>query len=204
MTLTLLGGSALAAQPADCRTMLLNGTWLSYTTKATFPDTPQDKDFKFLDDEHPAGPQKACGLSFVPDRKAGALRISAASFSSFKPMLAHLPHPKAPNLLELSNNTSPSESFTLGFDPVAKTLAFRAYRHNSNEVVAGVKIDGGPLKPLYFGSKSTALTYPGSAKKLDVYVKNASGTGYLEWQRVSFDLKSPTISVYEKAAMPAK
>lgn len=204
MTLTLLSSSALAAQPADCHSMLLTGTWLSYTTKATFPDTPQDKDFKFFADENPAGPQKVCGMSFVPDHKSGALRISAASFSSFKPMLAHLPHPKAPNLLTIENGSGSGEHYALEFDPSRRTLAYRATSTTVSQVVAGVKIDNGPLKALYFGGKTTALTYPTTAKKLDIYVKNGSSTGYLEWQQVSFDLKSPTISIYEKASMPAK
>ncbi len=203
LLLTLLAGMGRAeADEANCATMLLTGTSLSYTTKGTFPASPESRRFKFLDDDSPAPAQKACGLTFTPDRKAGAVTISAPSFKPFSQLLGHLAPPTAKARLDIQNSLDMAEQH-IYFDPSKRTLGFKGQSTSEHQLVAAVKIDGGPLKPLYYDGKVTPITYPTSAKKLDVYM-SANKAFVLFWQRASINLKSPSITIYRKAAMPSK
>lgn len=205
--LFFLLGTAQAAQP-DCKTLLLTSTSLSYDTQASFPNSPERKEADFLDEDSRVGPLAICGLTFTPDRKAGALQIAAKSFSAFTPMLGRLAPANAKSQLTIDNTFSTGSAFTLEeqhlrFDPVKRTLSYEAKPGWSIKTTAAVKVDGGPLKPLYFNNKSTPLTYPKSASILDVYVKADKG-GDLFWQRVRIDFKRSGITIYEQATMPSK
>lgn len=207
MLLTLTTSTALAAQP-DCKTLLLTSTNLSYSTQATFPNTPEEKELKFLDEEEPAGPQKLCGLTFTPDRKAGSLKISANTFAAFTPMLGRLAPSTAKTRLSLDNTFSTGSAMTLEeqhlyFDPKGRTISYQAKPNYGIKTTAGIKIDGGPLQPLWFNNKATPVTYPATAKTLDIYLKTDNG-GDLFWKRVTINLKSPSFTIYEQATMPSK
>lgn len=205
--LFLLLGTAQAAQP-DCTTLLLTSTNLSYDTQAVFPTTPESKRVKFLDEDNKVGPLTLCGLTFTPDRKAGALQIAAKSFAAFSPLLGSLAPAGAKSQLTLENTFSTGSAFTLQtqslrLDPVKRSLSYAAKPNGSIETTAAVKVDGGPLKPLYFNGKGTPLVWPKSASVLDVYVKTDEG-GDLFWKRVRIDLKRPSLTIYERATMPSK
>ncbi|MFC3860161.1 hypothetical protein ACFOPQ_05205 [Deinococcus antarcticus] len=204
LLLTLLAGMghAAAADEANCATMLLTGTSLSYTTKGVFPASPQQKDFDFLDDDSPAPAQKACGLTFTPDRKAGALTISGASFKPFSQLLGHLAPASAKTQLDISNNLGMATQHVY-FDPAKRLLSFKGQSTSVEKLVVAVKIDGGPLKPLFYSGKVTPITYLAGAQKVDVYF-SADKAFVLFWQRASINLKSPSITIFEKAAMPSK
>lgn len=200
--------STAQGAPPDCTTLLLTSTSLSYKTQASFPNTPEDKDIDFLDEDHPVGPLTVCGLTFTPDRKAEALQITARSFAAFIPMLGRLAPAHAKQQLMLNNVFSTGGAFTLEsqdlrFDPVKRTLAYAAKASWAIKTTAAVKVDGGALKPLYFNNKATPLTYPKTAAVLDVYVKVDEG-GYISWERVRIDLKRPQITLFEEATMPSK
>lgn len=190
------------ADEANCATMLLTGTSLSYTTKGTFPASPESRKFKFLDDDSPVPAQKACGLTFTPDRKANSLIISAPSFKPFSQLLGHLAPPTAKARLDIQNSLDMAEQHVY-FDPTKRTISFKGSSVSPQQLVAAIKIDGGPLKPLFYNGKVTPVSYPAGAKKLDIYF-SADKAFVLFWRRASINLKSPSITIYRKAVMPSK
>ena len=201
----LLLGTAQAAQ-ANCKTLLLTGTSLSYTTEGVFPNAPEDKDFRFLKEGSTVGPQTVCGLTFTPDRKAGTVTITGKTFALFGQLFSKYVPANAKGRLDITNQFvfggSPEEQ-TLQFNPSKRTLAYKAKPNWASKTTAAVKIDGGPLKPLFFNDKGTPVSYPASARVVDMYVRAESG-GYHFWNRVRIDLKRPSITVYDEATMPSK
>lgn len=66
----------------------------------------------------------------------------------------------------------------------------------------GMRIDNGKLLPMYWpGGDWNKIEIPKKTRTLNFYLKSELDTN---WQRVSVDLRSPTIKVYRKFPFPAK
>lgn len=202
--------TAHALPPADCsQYVFVRPTSLSYLSLPQFPNEAEVVSIDFLDRQNTVKPTSLCGFTFKPDSVNRTLTVSAPQFSKFSTRFRE--KAKAASKIFLENYYSGAggldsiEDSYVVFDPSSFALTFQLprYQRAPYPFTVGVKVDGGPIQPLYFNRKVLKVNVPRTAKVIDIYAKGGPDDS-VSWQRVRMDLKGAVIQLYRKAPFPTR
>ncbi|GAA5514949.1 hypothetical protein Dcar01_03713 [Deinococcus carri] len=201
----LLVTSTAHAAEVDCSTIqLFDLHILFYKEKAVFPE-PAKK--VALDLTTLKSPFTGCGATFTTKNKGEVITIQAEKRPYLGILTNHFRQPSSINLsldlLDSRGNTSEGLEIDLTLMDIYTTydasISVKPVMYKNTAV--GVKVDGGKIQPLFWSGESFKVPISKKAKVVDFYVKTDLRTS---WQRVSVNLAVPKITVYRKAAFPAK
>lgn len=202
--------TAHALPPADCSQYVFVSTiGLIYKSQPQFPNEAEAVDIDFPDEQSAVKPVKLCGFTFKPDVVNRVLTVSAPQLAKFPSLFREKTGASRSIFLENSYRGAGAlvvinDSYVV-FDPNTFALTFQLprYQEAPYPFTVGVKVDGGPIRPLYFNRKAQKISVPRSAKVVDIYAKGGPDD-FVSWQRVRMDLKGAVIRLYSKAAFPAR
>jgi hypothetical protein len=202
LSLLCVASVAAAAKPANCKESIrvTLGT-MYYTTQAKFPE-PEQQTFADLTKEK--APVAMCGVTYASDAEAGTFTAKGPLTSLLKSFTAR----SIPAGTLMLDNMLTARSDDASLSPVlyntkTRLLTFKPAEGMLAVYTAGVKVDGGPIQPMYYNGKATPVKVPVAAKTVDVYFK-VSGDTLAHWQRISLRLDQPSLTFYKEAAFPAK
>jgi hypothetical protein len=203
MLLTVLGSAG--AETVNCSTIRVFSTvGVYYETQPGFPNKPEEK-VLWLPDL--SAPLKLCGVTFAFDKVKQLVTMEAASFDTLAIISSEL--------RDISTLNFPMyQDQTFGRSKQALSVDFQRYSTYStysvrtsvnlaagNDVVLGIRFDGGKLTPLYYNNSTPSIDYPKAVKVIDVYAQSKRNP---TWQRITINFKKPKIAVYIKAPFPTK
>lgn len=205
LTLSLMP-TALAAAPANCAkpvTFYLGS--LKYTSKAAFPDSEESISLSFLDRFSPVPKADVCGVAYRVDTRAETIKASAAKLDTLATVFSARGKNEGRVVLYglFAARNDMARASELTYDLKARRLDFKPAAEMMAKYTLGVKLDGGPLKPLYYNNAVTPVSVPPATRTIDIYAKLGPDV-ISSWQRVTLNLKSPSVTLYNEAAFPAK
>ncbi|BDP43355.1 hypothetical protein DAETH_33240 (plasmid) [Deinococcus aetherius] len=202
--------TAHALPPADCsQYVFVRPTSLSYLSLPQFPNEAETVAIDFLEPQGAAKPVSLCGFTFKPDVVNRVLTVSAPRLSKFSTLFRE--KTKAASKIFLENayrgagGSVPIEDSYVVFDPASYVLTFQLprYQQAPSRFTVGVKVDGGPIQPLYFNRKVQKVNVLRTARVVDIYAKGGPNDS-VSWQRVRMDLKGAVIEMYRQATFPTR
>lgn len=198
--------TALAAAPANCAkpvTFYLDS--LKYTSKAAFPDPEERVELSFLDRFSPVPKADVCGVSYRADTRAETIKASAAKLNTLATVFSARGKNEGQVMLYglFTARGDKARASELTYDLKARRIDFKPAAEMMAKYTLGVKLDGGPLQPLYYNNAVTPISVPPTTRTIDVYAKLGPDVIGI-WQRVTLNLRSPSVTLYKEAAFPPK
>lgn len=197
---------ALAAAPANCaKPVSFYLGSLHYTSKAAFPDPEERVELSFLDRFNPVPKADVCGVSYRADTRAETIKASAAKLDALATVFSARGKNEGRVVLYgfFTARNDRAASSELTYDLKARRINFKPAPEMMAKYTLGVKLDGGPLKPLYYNNVVTPVSVPPTTRTIDIYAKLGPDV-VSRWQRVTLNLKSPSLTLYNEAAFPPK
>ncbi|MBZ9751506.1 hypothetical protein K7W42_11590 [Deinococcus sp. HMF7604] len=193
---------AHAATPANCKgLMLASMSRATYQSQAVFPDEPRTVNLEFFDAVK--SPISFCGYVFKPDFSARTLTIESKSLSSFSNIFREGYINTGRIFLENRFYGFENRSTNIFFDPSKYQLGFDKGNSVMPPLTLAAKIDNGPLRPLFYKNSNYAILVPKNAKTLDIYAKGQSEIR-VDWQKVTINFVSSSITFYRSSSFPSK
>lgn len=205
-------GSALAVPPPDCRPeaiLLASHSTIIYSSLAQFPEPSRSVTLNFLLEggDAPSSPVTLCGFRFEPARAKGMLTVTSGKLNDFSRIYRDGFEDTGvivvENTFRHQSSGVTNRASRLTFDPKTFALNYTNPRTALADFTVGVKIDGGPIKPLFYQGRASVITVPKSARVVDVFIKPAADTVAF-WEYLRIDLRQPSIQFQRKTAFPAK
>jgi hypothetical protein len=205
LTVLLAVMGSARAETVDCSTIRLYSTvGVYYETKPGFPNKPEEKVLWLPELK---APLKLCGVTFAFDRTKQLVTMEAASFDTLAIISS--------GLRETSTMNFPmDQDQVLGRPKQALLVDFQRYSTYptysvqtsvnvvaGNDVVLGIRFDGGKLTPLYYNNQTPSINFSKSVQVIDIY---AQSKRHPTWQRITINFTKPKIAVYLRAPFPTK
>lgn len=201
--LVLMGLSHAAAAP-DCNTLRLNHfERIEYIDKAEFPNPSKEVSIEIHKVKNPI---IVCGLTIENTANLITIKTKKRDTLAFLTNTLGYTSPISLSGYAIRQDGLVVEGIKINITMLDTDKTYNAEVGIPGLMVknsaVGMRIDGGKLLPMYWsGGDWKKIEIPKKAKSLDFYLKSELDTN---WQRVSVDLRSPTIKVYRKFPFPAK
>jgi len=207
--ITLSAALAENSAPVDCATVNPNPFYISYYTKAVFPNPAQFVSLKFDDWLRPTADTTICGHQYhVTNKGLKAMRLT---YLNLQTLLRETHYKFSPLqsialiIQNISMGLSTPYGHAFGFVIINLNTGKISYKlpdDTQHVTTMAVKINKGPLKPLYFDGKSSIVAFPKDAV-IDVYASNNDQT-HVDWVHTTVNIPNHWVETAQEGVFPAK